>query len=366
VILFVALVCVVTSALLSKALTERQIEKSAKEYEEELGLTSSSPGLPTPPLPPKPRYMTLSFVLAGLLGLVLALVLSYTIAGRISRPLTGLTSAARKITSGDYGEKALIGGGREVKELGEAFNTLTEELERNEELRKNMVTDIAHELRNPLTTLRGNLELLEDHKIESDDETVGSLIKDAELLTRLVDDLRQLSLVEAGQLELEMGLIDIADTLSRVCQRLGHEATSAGISIFVETEPMLPRVSADRTRIEQVLGNLVGNSLKHTPEGGTVRVAAALRDGDIVFSVEDTGPGIEREELPYVFERFHRADRSRSRETGGAGLGLTIARGLVEAHGGRIWAESEVGRGTSIFFTLPVPVVEPGDAHHPY
>ena len=305
------------------------------------------------PPEPGPKYLNWSFVLAGMLGVVLALVLSLILARRISRPLSELTSASREIAAGNYSERVAAGGGVEVRELGDAFNTLAESLERNEKLRKNMIADIAHELRNPLATLKGQLELVQDGKLPAGRETVDSLMEDAELLSRLVDDLRQLSLVEAGQLELDLSAVDVGEPVRSVAARFEHDAAEKEVALVVDLPQYVPMMMADQHRIEQVLGNLVKNALTYTPAGGTIRLGASTTTEEVTFTVADTGPGIAPDELPNIFERFYRADRSRTRATGGAGLGLSIARSLVEAHGGRIRAESEVGKGTVISFTVP-------------
>lgn len=366
VILIVALVCVLTSALLSKYLTDRQIGEFVQQHADELQppAASSSPGQvtnpppgqnpqPNPP-PPRPRNINLGFILAGLLGLVLALALSFLLAGRISRPLSGLTSATKNIAGGDYAERVKVGGGKEVEELGNAFNTLAESLERNEQLRQNMVADIAHELRNPLATLRGQLELLQDGKIEYDGETIDSLMEDVAMLTHLVEDLQQLSLVDAGQLEFDLKSVDVKATFAEVLSRFEREASTRQVRLEVEPSPGLPPVKADPLRLAQILGNLVSNSLMHSEKGGSIKLSAERSADEVKLAVVDTGSGVSPDELPHIFERFYRADVSRARATGGAGLGLSIARGLVEAQGGHIQAESEAGKGTSIYFTLPV------------
>jgi signal transduction histidine kinase len=369
----------VASALLSNILSHRQIGQFVRErelQEQRQGTTSTPnnpgttlspnnpvvpPGVPLPgaqpqpPPPPGPRNLNWSFVIAGFLGLALALILSYTLSDRISKPLSKLAAATRGIARGDYGERAHVSGGVEVEELEEAFNSLAESLERNEKLRNNRVEDVAHELRNPLATLRGQLELLQDGRIECDRELVDSLMEDATLLSRLVEDLRQLSMVEAGQLQLDLEQLGVEEALRDVASRFENEASMKKTKLGVELAPDLPPIKADRTRLAQVLGNLVGNSITHTQSGGSIEVGAGRIGDDVVISVTDDGAGIDSEELPFVFERFYRADRSRTRETGGAGLGLSIAKSLVEAQGGSIWAESEgAGKGTAVHFTLPV------------
>lgn len=383
----VALICILASALLANLLTRRQINKFVIEeglYPYDLpaqqpypaqrpvnpgqqtaprqtpvpnpthGVPNvAAPPPPRPPPLPEPSYLSLSFVLAGVLGVLLALAFSLVLANRISRPLFELTGASREIAEGNYSERVEVGGGAEVEELGHAFNTLAESLERNEELRKQMVADIAHELRNPLATLRGQLELMQDGKVPTGREALDSLMEDAVLLSRLVEDLRQLSLVEAGKMELDLVPVDAAETVRSVAARFEHEVAEGAAAIEVRAPDELPRIKADQNRIDQVLGNLVRNALTHLPPGGLIRLEASTYPGGVLFSVRDNGPGISPEELPYIFERFYRADRSRARATGGAGLGLSIARSLVEAHGGRIRVESELGKGTTISFAIP-------------
>lgn len=298
--------------------------------------------------------VNVSYAITGLLGILLAFVLSWYLSERISKPLSELTLAAGGIASGEYGRQVSIRGGREVEELGEAFNALSVSLERNEELRKNMIADISHELRNPLAAQRGYLEALQDGVIDLKPEAVDVLLQNNLLLARLVEDLQQLSLVDAGQLKLDLMRVDVDEVLKAAVSTFEHDLADKRISVVMDMAPGLPGVWADQGRVSQIIGNLLANALQYTPQGGSITMGAGRLDDWVVVSVSDTGPGIERSELPLIFERFHRTDRSRARDTGGTGLGLSIAKGLVEAHGGRIWAESEVGVGTTVSFTLPV------------
>jgi signal transduction histidine kinase len=287
-------------------------------------------------------------------GLLVALGLSLWMSKRISRPLSELTVAATSIAGGEYGEQVDAGGGRETEELGRAFNLLSEKLEKNEMLRKNMVADIAHELRTPLTTLRVEFEAVKDGLLKPDPAVMDNLLGDIRVLTRLVEDLQELSLAEAGQLKLELAEVDAEEVIDEVVARFDNEFAGKGVYLKTRVDDGLPPISADRLRLAQVLGNLVKNSLTYTPEGGSVSVRALRSGPQVTISVADTGAGITHDELPFIFERFCRVDRSRARKTGGSGLGLTIAKSIVTAHGGRIWAESEVGKGTDIFFTVPI------------
>lgn len=356
-ILGVTLTCILCFALLSNFMVRRQFEHAFEGNE--LEIKPPPPDLPYSPDAGKARdkrleLIDLTYIFTGLLGVFLAFVLSYYLSNRISKPLSELTLASRCIADGEYGKQVDVRGGKEVEELGEAFNALSESLERNEILRKNMVMDISHELRNPLAAQRGHLEALEDGVIDLDMEVIDVLMKNNVLLSRLVEDLRQLSLVDAGQIELDLRPVDVGEALRVTASSFERELNEKGISIGMDLASGLPAVKADRGRISQVLSNLLANALLYTPKGGSIILGAKEGEGGVIISVSDTGPGIEKEELTYIFERFYRTDRSRTRDTGGTGLGLSIAKGLVEAHGGRTWAESEVGQGTTVFFTLPL------------
>ena len=356
-ILGVTLACVLFFALLSNYLVHRQFDRAFE------GITvwvEESP--PPPPLPhnfvemkeERLDVVNLSYIFTGMLGVLLAFVLSLYLSNRISKPLAELTLAARSIAGGDYGKQVGVKGGREVGELGVAFNALSLGLERNEVLRKNMIADISHELRNPLAAQRGYLEALQDGVIDMKPEAIDVLMKNNLLLARMVEDLQQLSLVDAGQIKLDLMQVDMDELLKVAASSFEHDLADKGISLVMDVDAELPAVKADQGRVSQVLGNLLANSIQYTPEGGSITFGAKQGEEWVIISVSDTGPGIEQAELPFIFERFHRTDRSRTRETGGTGLGLSIAKGLVEAQGGRMWAESEVGRGTTIYFTLPV------------
>ena len=356
VILCVTLVCVLCFAFLSNYLVRRQFDRTYEEM----------PRIQPPPepggIPPELQkarderidVVNYSYLFTGLLGAVLAFVLSWYLSSRISRPISELTDATQRIAGGAYGEKVNVKGTEELEELGEAFNTLSEGLAHNETLRKNMIADISHELRTPLTAQRGYLEALEDGVIEPDRKVVEVLMRNNQQLTRLVEDLRQLSLVDAGQLELYPESLEIGVVLHDAAATFERAFDGKGVSLELDIAPALPAVRADRGRVSQVLGNLMANAYLYTPEGGDITLGAKPGRNEVVVTVSDHGPGIAAEDLPYVFERFYRTDHSRTRETGGTGLGLSIARGLVEAQGGRIWAESEPGRGATIFFALPL------------
>jgi signal transduction histidine kinase len=299
---------------------------------------------------------------AGLTAILLVLGLSR----RILAPVEALTAAVHRMEAGDLSQRVEISTQDEIGELGHAFNRMTERLARLEELRRNMVSDVAHELRTPLTNIRGYLEALQDGVIEPQRQVIDSLHEEAMLLNRLVDDLQELALAEAGQLHMEQMPTDLGPLVQQAVVALRPRADAAGIELHVDLPPHLPPVNVDPERIGQVLRNLLSNAVTHTPRGGTVTVATpGTNDGSVRVSVRDTGVGIAAEDLPYVFERFYRADRSRCRTTGGAGLGLAIAKYLVEAHGGQITVESQVGVGSTFSFTLLASSPDQGHNHEP-
>lgn len=346
----VALVCILAAALTANLIAQSRVKTYFSQCSGQ-GMRMGGPGGPTS----KGALTAINqgFLTASLVALVLGLLMSYILARELSRPLSQLTDAAESIERGDYSRRVEVRGGAEVDELARAFNSLAESLQTNEKLRSNMVADIAHELRNPLATMKAQLEAVEDGVIAADAGTIASLSEDVDVLARLVDDLRQLSLVESGQMELERMPVNVAEAAGGLAAKFAHELEAANVELRTEVEEGLPQVSADPIRLTQVLSNLVKNAIAHTREGGSIKLGARRSGSMIEFSVADTGSGIAPEDLPFIFERFYRAERARERATGGAGIGLTVARSLVEAHGGAIRAESEPGKATTIYFTMP-------------
>ncbi len=290
----------------------------------------------------------------GLLAIAIALVITLYLSRRISSPVKVLTTSARKLGRGDFSQRVSIKGKGEIAELAQAFNSMADDLERDEKLRQNLVADTAHELRTPLTNLRGYLEAIKDDIIKPDAATISSLYEEATLLTRLVDDLQELALADASELKLIKQPQAIPAIIEQAIISFQSRAEDKGLSLRTDIPDGLPLVDIDSQRIGQVLHNLIANAVTYTPQGGAVTVSTKKTGNYIEISVTDTGEGIPAEELPNIFERFYRVDRSRSRRTGGSGLGLTIAKRLVEAHGGKITAVSEPGKGSSFTFTIPV------------
>jgi len=309
---------------------------------------------------------------AGLIAGLLGLLLGVTIARSITAPLGRLVTAARHVSQGHFEQCVPAAGTDEVANLAHAFNAMAASLQQAEQVRRNMIADIAHELRTPLSVLQGNLRAILDDVYPLEKAEVATLYDETLLLGRLISDLRDLTLAEAGQLRLDLHRTDIAPLVERMAARLREPATQKGITLHVTLPKALPAVQIDPERFKQVLHNLLGNALRHTPTGGRIDLTArsgrpsesgatgcGIRDTgyglrSIIIEVADTGPGIPTEELPHVFGRFWRADTSRSRDQSGSGLGLAIAKQLVEAHGGTIGVSSAAGRGTRFWFTLPV------------
>jgi len=296
------------------------------------------------------RALLLAALAAGTAGLLL----SFALSRRILRPVEALTRAARRMEAGDLEQRVAVAGRDEIAGLARAFNAMAERRATAERLRRDLVSDVAHELRSPLTSLRCQLEALQDGLAPATPEALESLHEEARLLETLIDDLQDLALAEAGQLELERGPLDLAREVDRAVKALRPRAAEKEVRIEIEFPSDLPAVDADARRLAQILRNLLGNAVTHAPPGGSIRVKARAADGNVEVTVEDSGPGISAEHLPFLFERFYRTDASRSRATGGAGLGLAIVKQLAAAHGGRVWVESEVGRGSVFGFSLPV------------
>ena len=294
---------------------------------------------------------------------VLALALGSLFLFQVTAPVRALTKAIGAVAGGDLSQRVAVKSRDEIGQLATAFNTMAAELQQAEALRRNLVADVAHELRTPLSLVRGNLEAMLDGLYEMNRENVAVVHDETLVLTRLVDDLRDLALAEAGRLQLEIDDVDVGDLVLRVTDTFRAQAAQQAIGLRAELPDASLFTRGDEQRLRQVLNNLLSNALRYTPAGGQVRVTASLvADGhgpgagpqpEIRVAVSDTGEGIPAEELPNLFERFYRTDKSRARSSGGSGLGLSIARQLVQAHGGRIWADSQPGVGSTFTFAVP-------------
>jgi signal transduction histidine kinase len=289
----------------------------------------------------------------GLLGVVVAAVVTFLLSRRILSPVESLAQAARRVSHGDFSQRVKANSKDEFGELAIAFNAMAEDLERTERLRRNLVADVAHELRTPLSNIQGHVEAIRDGLLPAEPATFDSIYEEVLLLARLVEDLQELTLAEAGQLTLLRQSADVVEIVRRAAVAAQPPAEARGLTIETDLPSEPAMADVDPERIGQVLRNLLSNATTHTSEGGRIIVSLKDEHDELRVTVADTGAGIPPEDLPYVFERFYRVDRSRVRATGGAGLGLTIAKRLVEAHGGTISVESELGKGSRFTFTLP-------------
>ena len=311
-----------------------------------------------------------------LAAMIAAVIVSLLISRQVVTPVREMMHASQHIAAGHYDERVDVSGDLdhpdELAQLALSFNRMADKLTQTENLRRQLIGDISHELRTPLTTIQGSMEGLMDGVLPAVPKTYQDIYKEAQRLEYLVDDLQELSRVEAGSYPLERVPMEIAHLIESVARRLRPQFDEKGVALELDLPGDLPKVQADPDRISQVLINLIGNALQYTPVGGVVSVGCTVsrkqfpvistqvpskRNTDrwLLITLEDSGIGIPAEHLPHIFDRFYRVDKSRSRAGGGSGIGLTIAKHLVEAHGGQIWAESEgKGKGSTFIFALPV------------
>ena len=296
------------------------------------------------------RSLLWAGVVAGSGGLLLVSLMS----GRTLRPVRALTSAARRMGAGDLSQRVRASGRDEIGELAHTFNSMADDLERAERQRRNLVADVAHELRTPLSNVQGYVEALRDGVLEPDAQTLATIHQQVLYLSELVEDLRLLADTEAGDISLHREPGSLAEALRASVEGVRARADAKGVAVEARLPANAPDVTFDHTRIAQVVGNLLDNAIRHTPAGGSVTVEMDVGAAFATVSIRDNGEGIPADTLPFVFDRFYRVDPSRSRATGGAGLGLTIARKLIEAHAGTIRAESAAGEGATFVIKLPL------------
>jgi signal transduction histidine kinase len=292
-------------------------------------------------------------LVAGAIAAFIALALARFLARGMTQPLRDMAEAARGMARGDYRQRVHTMSRDEVGQLAEAFNRMAGEMEGVERLRHDLVANVSHELKTPISALRARLENLLDGVEKPSPGILAVMLNQSERLSRLVDQLLDLSQLESGAVPLVREPVELAPLVQRVAGDVTASRTDRTVEVRSDVPPDLPRLEADPERLHQVLFNLLDNAYRFTPTGGVVTVRAVRENGSLRVSVHDTGPGIPPEHLPLVFERFYRADPSRSREDGGTGIGLAIARSVVEAHGGKIWVESTVGKGATFSFVLP-------------
>lgn len=296
-----------------------------------------------------------SLVVAVIAASIVALAVSYVFSRNILAPVRVMTDASQRIAEGHYEERVELRGRDELNQLAGSFNKMAEQLEQVEIMRRRLIGDVAHELRTPLTSIKGSAEALMDGVLPASTETYLQIHAEAERLSRLVDDLQELSRVESHAVQLNIRPADLTSLIQTVSKRLWHQFDQKQVTLTFDPPQNPILVLADDDRIIQVLTNLMGNALQYTPSNGSVTVFIESDKNEARISVRDTGFGIPAEHLKHIFDRFYRVDKSRSRAHGGSGIGLTIARHLVEAHGGRIWAESMgENQGSAFMFTLPL------------
>jgi signal transduction histidine kinase len=270
----------------------------------------------------------------------------------MSSPLDELVEASNKVAEGDYAVRVEERGPSETRSLTRGFNSMAERLQEHHERRQNMLADVSHELRTPITVIQGNVEGILDGMYPADEARLQSILEETQILSRLVDDLRTMALAESGSLQLRREPVELKPLIQDIVSGFDVQAKEKGIRLEEQLSDV-EAVNIDPLRVREILTNLLSNAVRYTPAGGAVRVglseSGSSGKGSVTIFVQDSGPGISSSDLPHIFDRFYR-----SSDSGGMGLGLSIAKYLVEAHGGKIWAESEVGQGTRILFTLPV------------
>lgn len=299
---------------------------------------------------------------AALAALIAAILASFFISRQVVTPMLHMMSLSQRIAEGEYQERLALPGGQQADqtdELGQLalrFNQMADKLEKTETMRRQLIGDVTHELRTPLTAVKGYLEGLMDGVLPADPETYEQIHSEIDRLQRLVNDLQELSRVEAGAIQLNLAPVPPERLIERIQSTFGRQFEDKNIQLVTDVETGLPNLFVDKDRIIQVLTNLAGNALQYTPNGGKVSISVRREKSEILFAVKDTGIGISTEQLTFIFNRFYRTDKSRNRASGGSGIGLTIAKALVQAHQGKIWAESNgEGKGSTFSFLIPLP-----------
>ncbi len=301
--------------------------------------------------------LNVSLIWGGLAAAGVAVILSFAISRRITSPIRNMAAVTEKIAEGDYSQRVVVKNRDEIGSLAESLNCMAGRLQESQRMRREMMANIAHELRTPLTSISGYMEGLADGVVPASPEIYHLVHGEAARLSRLVDDLQRLSRAESGGEELDIIKLPTGETLKRVSKKLEPQLGEKHLQFDVSVAPDTPPMMADSDKIEQVLMNLLDNAVRYTDVGGRISLEAAPHDGSVQISVADNGMGIAADDLPHIFERFYRADKSRSREKGGSGIGLTIVKRYVESLGGDIAVSSAPGKGTR--FTVKLPAAMP-------
>jgi two-component system OmpR family sensor kinase len=297
-----------------------------------------------------------------LIAAAVALVLGFLLTRQLTRPINALARGAHHIADGDLDFRVQIKSNDEIGDLARSFNNMASRLDKSEQARQRLVTDIAHEVRTPLTIIEGTVEGIADGVFPPDREHLDSILEQTVLLNRLVGDLRDLSLAETGQLELDLVPTNMVELVRRKMAQVEMKAREKNIQIELKADKETPDIQVDPIRMDQIISNLLTNAIRHTPNTGSITISiGTVPEADshmnrpyLSFSIVNTGEGIAAKHLPYIFNRFYRAEPSRARSEGGAGLGLAIVKQLVEAHNGKVWAESSAGEGSTFYVALPI------------
>jgi len=342
--------------------TEQEVARQSKEYIEaidmasDLGLSTRQINLLANTLAYETQVEYFKDIQFLLLTTIIVGILAGGLLGwRLSLPIERLVTATKAIGSRDLAHRVEVRGAQEIQDLAQNFNQMTAELAHSEQLRRNMMADVSHELLTPLTVLQGNLRAILDDVYELNKDEIATLYTQNKHLIRLVKDLRQLAQVEAGQLPFNMVLVSLNQLTEEVTAVFNQPAADKTITLYTQLADNLPPIQGDADRLRQILHNLMANAIRHTPAGGQITVRTQQVADEIQLSIIDTGEGIDPRLLPYVFDRFYRAEESRRRDSGGAGLGLAISKAIVQAHNGRIAATSP-GNGQGTTFTLSLPI----------
>lgn len=296
---------------------------------------------------------------ALLITVILAALFGFLLSRSLTKPVVELTKAAQNLAGGALGQTVDVRSSDELGELSTVFNKMSAELEQSDRLRKQMTADIAHDLRTPLTVIGGYVESMRDGDLEPTPERLSLIYSEIMRLNRLVDDLRFLSQSDSGNLPMNIAPLDANELLEQSREIFKLKVQEKDLSLELDLQENLPFIVGDESRLMQVLENLVGNAIRHSQRGGTIRLRSRLMDTEpgkqacVKFTVADDGEGIPAESLPYIFERFHRADKSRHADESQSGLGLAIVKAIVLAHGGEVWVESDVGKGSNFYFCIP-------------
>lgn len=305
---------------------------------------------------PFPGWFVLTNLIPTLIGAtIVSIIVGVLLSRNLSAPLSKVADAARSIGQRNLSQRVEVRGSQEIREVAKAFNEMASDLQQAEALRQNLLADVAHELRTPITVIQGNLQAILDDVYELDKAEIAHLYDQTRQLTLLVDDLRELAQAEAKQLPMDLIIVDLAELVSDAAAIYEPIAESTQIKLEIKIPEGVPSIQGDRARLMQCLQNLLNNAFRHTPEGGSVTLSLQEELNYLQLTVADSGTGISPEHIPFIFDRFYRTDPTRARETGGTGLGLAISRAIIENHGGEILVESD-GKGKGSTFTIRLPL----------